>query len=134
MQPDERLSTYKDVLVKMPHSEKVLLDVHSAVENMMKKLNKYVTHWTRYQMLWNPEIIYKRLGNDLSKWMQALKEIKRLQASIDLPESNRVIFPFIIDFGKAQSKVIQKYEYWQREVLIKFVSLLGKSFKKLKMA
>ena len=120
----------------MPHSEKVLLDVHSAVENTMKKLNKYIMHWTRHQTLWDlkPEIIYKFLGNDLSKWMRALKEIKRLQASIDLPESHCVIFPFIIDFGKAQSKVILKYEYWQREVLIKFVSLLGKSFKKLKMA
>ena len=134
MQPDERLSTYKDVLMKMPHSEKVLLDVHSAVENMMKKLNKYVTHWTRYQMLWNPEIIYKCLGNDLSKWMRALKELKRLRASIDLPESHHTVFPFIINFGKVQSKVKQKYEYWQREVLIKFVSLLGKLFKKLKIA
>ena len=118
----------------MPHRKQVLLDVHSAVENTVKKLNKYitVTRWTRHQTLWNlqPEIIYKRLGNDLSKWMQALKEIKRLRASIvDLPESHRVIFPFNINFGKVQSKVLLKLEYWQREVLIMFVSLLGKSCK-----
>ena len=127
LQQDEQLSTYKDVLVKMPHKNQIFLDVHSAIENVMRKLNNYTTHWTRYQALWDlqPEILYERLGNDLTKWIKALTEIKRSRASIDLPESHHVIFPFNIDFGKVQSKVSLKYEYWQREVLVKFGAFLG---------
>ena len=127
LQQDGQLSTYKDVLVKMPHKNQILLDVHSAIENVMRKLNNYTTHWTRYQALWDlqPEILYERLGNDLTKWIKALTEIKRSRASIDLPESHHVIFPFNIDFGKVQSKVSLKYEYWQREVLVKFGAFLG---------
>ena len=34
--------------------------------------------WLQYQALWDMDIgnVYNRLGEDLSKWMKVLKEIK----------------------------------------------------------
>lgn len=52
-------------------------------------------------------------------------EIKKSRQVVDSPESQRKIFPFIVDYGRVQSRIAKKYGYWQREVVGEFGTVLG---------
>jgi len=111
----------------LPHGQKILFDAYSAVENVMQKVAEYVNEWIRQQTLWDlqPEVLYDRLGVELERWIDCIHAIKKSRANIDTQETRIEIFPVIIDYTKVQSKVSMKYDYWHREVLQKFGSLLG---------
>ncbi|CAJ0934537.1 unnamed protein product, partial [Mesorhabditis belari] len=97
MNSDTLEKTYKDVLSALPGGLSVLELAYSTVDAIMKKVEDYVGEWLRYQALWD------------------------LQAE----ETQKRIFPVIIDYVKVQSKVTLKYDYWHKEVLQKFGNVLG---------
>lgn len=103
------------------------MDVLSAINNVMEKVREYANQWTQYQALWDlqPDVLYARLENDLDKWMKVLMDIKKSRGMVDSQDTEHEIFPFVVDYNKVQTKVSVKYDYWQREVLQKFVVVLG---------
>lgn len=121
------MQTYRGVLLKMQHKQKVLVDAFNAVERVMKNVGDYVNQWTQYQALWDlqPDMLNERLSNDLEKYMKVLLEIKKSRSMVDTQDTELELFPFIVDYNKVQTKVSVKYDYWQREVLQKFGATLG---------
>ncbi|MCP9259197.1 Dynein heavy chain, cytoplasmic [Dirofilaria immitis] len=124
---DSTEATYRDVLAHLPQGQKVIEQAYDTVEKVMKEVADYVGEWLRYQALWDlqPDVLYERLGNDVSKWMKTLVEIRKSRATFDTQETRKEIFPVVIDYAKVQSKVSLKYDYWHREILQKFGSSVG---------
>ncbi|CAK5084784.1 unnamed protein product [Meloidogyne enterolobii] len=106
-----------------------LFEAYKAIDDVLLKTNDYVNHWTRYQALWDlqQDILFERLGFELTNWMKVILEIKKSRSMVDSPESQHKIFPFSVDYSRVQSKIAMKYDYWQKEVLSKFGNFLGTS-------
>ncbi|VBB28797.1 unnamed protein product, partial [Acanthocheilonema viteae] len=124
---DSTEATYRDVLAHLPQGQKIIEQAYNTVEKVMKEVTDYVGEWLRYQALWDlqPDVLYERLGSDVSKWMKTLIEIRKSRATFDTQETRKEIFPVVIDYTKVQSKVSLKYDYWHREILQKFGSSVG---------
>lgn len=56
----------------------MLEQAYGAIEERVAKVDEYQYTWLRYQALWDMDTgnVYNRLGEDLGKWMNVLKEIK----------------------------------------------------------
>lgn len=74
----ESETTYRNLLAKLPEGPIVLEAAYGAIEGVVKKVEEYEQVWLQYQALWDMDIgnVYNRLGDDLSKWMNVLKDIK----------------------------------------------------------
>ncbi|RWS31185.1 Dynein heavy chain: cytoplasmic-like protein [Leptotrombidium deliense] len=118
---------YRGLLNKMPDGSSVLESAYEAIEKHVKQMQDYIEQWLTYQSLWDlqPDMLYSKLGNSVTKWMNTLIEIKKSRATFDTTESRKEIGPIIVDYAKVQSKVTLKYDSWHKEVLGKFGSLLG---------
>lgn len=120
------LQTYRNVLSKLPGG--VTLDkAYEAIENKIKQVQKYVDEWLSYQSLWDlqTDAMYGRLGDDITRWMNCLNDIKNTRTTFDTSDTRREFGPIVIDFAKVQSKVSLKYDSWHKETLGKFGTLLG---------
>ncbi|VDK17416.1 unnamed protein product [Anisakis simplex] len=124
---DSTDTTYRDVLARLPQGQKILEQAYTAVEKVIKEVAEYVGEWLRYQALWDlqPDLLYERLSNDVSKWMKTLVEIRKSRSTFDTQETRKEIFPVVVDYAKVQSKVSLKYDYWHREILQKFGTSVG---------
>uniref|UniRef100_A0A1I7Y6V7 Dynein heavy chain, cytoplasmic n=1 Tax=Steinernema glaseri TaxID=37863 RepID=A0A1I7Y6V7_9BILA len=120
-------STYRNVLSRLPQGQKVPEKAYTAVDTVLHQVSEYVNEWLRHQALWDlqPEMLYERLGSELDKWMKTLNEIRKSRSTIDTQEAQMKIFPIVIDYNKVQSKVSVKYDYWHKEVLLKFGTAMG---------
>lgn len=52
---------------------------------------------------------------------------RKSRKTFDTTETRKDLGPFIIEYGKVQSKVALKYDSWHKEILNKFGGLLGNS-------
>ena len=118
---------YRGLLNKMPEGVNVLESAYEAIENKIKQMQEYITQWLTYQSLWDlqPDMLYSKLGEDISRWMNTLVEIKKSRTTFDTTETRKEIGPIVVDYAKVQSKVTLKYDSWHKEVLSKFGGLLG---------
>lgn len=118
---------YRGLLKKMSDGSIILNHAYSAIEGKVKQMQDYISNWLTYQSLWDlqPDMLYGRLKDDISKWMNTLVEIRKSRATFDTTETRKEIGPIIVDYAKVQSKVTLKYDSWHKEVLSKFGSLLG---------
>ncbi|KAK7789348.1 hypothetical protein R5R35_002380 [Gryllus longicercus] len=119
--------TYRNLLTKLPGGFAVLESAYEAIENKMKEVHNYFGEWLQYQSLWDlqSDLLYGRLGEDISLWMKCLNDIKKSRTTFDTSETRREFGPIVIDYTKVQSKVSLKYDSWHKETLSKFGSLLG---------
>lgn len=104
-----------------------LSQVYTAVEYKLQNVGTYVDKWLQFQSLWDPqsEQVYDVLGEDLSKWLQLLQEIRKTRATFDTSEVSRSFGNLTVDYEQVQTKVNAKYDQWQHEILIKFAGRLG---------
>ncbi|VDO27511.1 unnamed protein product [Onchocerca flexuosa] len=104
---DSTEATYRDVLAHLPQGQKIIEQAYDTVEKVMKEVADYVGEWLRYQALWDlqPDVLYERLGSDVSKWMKTLVEIRKSRATFDTQETRKEFFPVVIDYTKVQSKI-----------------------------
>ncbi|CAG2102482.1 unnamed protein product, partial [Medioppia subpectinata] len=118
---------YRDLLNRMPEGVIVLEAAYEAIEGKVKQMQDYITQWLTYQSLWDlqPDMLYSKLGENTSLWMNTLVEIKKSRTTFDTTETRKEIGPIIVDYAKVQSKVTLKYDSWHKEVLSKFGGLLG---------
>jgi dynein heavy chain 1 len=118
---------YRGLLNQMPSAVTVLESAYEAIESKIKQMQEYITQWLTYQSLWDlqPDMLYSKLGDNISLWMNTLVEIKKSRTTFDTTETRKEIGPIIVDYAKVQSKVTLKYDSWHKEVLSKFGTLLG---------
>ncbi|CAO0793713.1 unnamed protein product [Mucor circinelloides] len=121
--------TYASLLTRM--GDNSLEHAYQIVEDKIRQVSDYVNIWLQYQSLWDLESshVFSILEDDLGKWQQILLEIKKARSTFDNSETEQSFGPLVIDYEQVQSKVNQKYDQWQREILNKFGSLLGSSMK-----
>ncbi|KAI8974487.1 dynein heavy chain [Pilobolus umbonatus] len=120
---------YSSLLTRM--GDNSLEVAYQIVEDKIRQVSDYVNIWLQYQSLWDLEAnhVFSILEDDLAKWQQILLEIKKARSTFDNSETEQSFGPLVIDYEQVQSKVNQKYDQWQREILNKFGSLLGSSMK-----
>ncbi|KAJ3101821.1 hypothetical protein HDU97_001047 [Phlyctochytrium planicorne] len=108
-----------------------LLSAYGAIDGMLVKVSAYVNVWMQYQSLWDleSEYVYSKLGEDLAKWQQLVLEIKKARGTFDNSETEKSFGVVVIDYEHVQSKVNQKYDQWQKEILNRFGAKLGVSMK-----
>jgi dynein heavy chain 1 len=111
--------TYKNLLNKFPNGLKLFDCVFGAIENILGQAAEFVKTWLNFQSLWDlqPEVLYQKLGTNLSAWMSCLNEMKESRKSFDTQETQRHFGPIRIDYTKVQSKVNVKYDAWHKDVL-----------------
>ncbi|RFU30184.1 hypothetical protein B7463_g6181, partial [Scytalidium lignicola] len=125
------LTTAKDAEVRftdLPGScADSLFQVYTAVENKLSHISTYVDKWLQFQSLWDLQAdqVYEILGEQLSKWLQLLQEIRKTRSTFDTTEVSRSFGSLTIDYDQVQTKVNAKYDQWQHEILTKFASRLG---------
>ncbi|KAL2021078.1 hypothetical protein VTK56DRAFT_7497 [Thermocarpiscus australiensis] len=104
-----------------------LLRVQTSVEKKISEIGAYVDKWLQFQSLWDlqSEHVYDVLGDQLSRWLQLLQEIRKTRQTFDTTEVSRSFGHITIDYDQVQTKVNAKYDQWQHEILIKFASRLG---------
>jgi dynein heavy chain 1 len=104
-----------------------LLDVYSTIESQLLEISQYVDKWLQFQSLWDlqSEQVYEILGDQLSKWLQLLREIRKTRSTFDTTEVSRSFGHVTIDYDQVQTKVNAKYDQWQHEILTKFAGRLG---------
>ncbi|RAL65629.1 hypothetical protein DID88_005301 [Monilinia fructigena] len=104
-----------------------LLRAYTCVEAKLHEISLYVDKWLQFQSLWDlqSDLVYETLGEQLSKWLQLLQEIRKTRSTFDTTEVSRSFGHLTIDYDQVQTKVNAKYDQWQHEILIKFGSRLG---------
>ncbi|KAF2143585.1 uncharacterized protein K452DRAFT_224111 [Aplosporella prunicola CBS 121167] len=104
-----------------------LTQVYGAIENKIREIGTYVDDWLRFQSLWDlkSDQVYDILGEDLSKWLQLLQDIRKTRSTFDTSDVSRSFGNVTIDYEQVQMKVNAKYDQWQHEILVKFAGRLG---------
>lgn len=121
--------SYSSLLTRLGDGS--LESAYQIIEDKINQVSEYVNIWLQYQSLWDLESnhVFNILGDDLSKWQQILLEIKKARSTFDNSETEQPFGPLVVDYEQVQSKVNQKYDQWQREILNKFGSMLGTAMK-----
>ncbi|CAJ0586706.1 unnamed protein product, partial [Mesorhabditis spiculigera] len=127
MNADNVEATYKDIFGALLKGLTTLEAAYKTVDAVMTKVEEYVGEWMCYQALWDlqAEVLYDSLGDDLTRWMRTLDEIRKNRRIFDTTDARKDIYPVVIDYTKVQGKVSSKYDNWHKEVLQKFSAALG---------
>ena len=105
----------------------MLQRVYVSVEKKLGEISTYVDEWLQFQSLWDlqSEQVYDALGEQLSRWLELLQDIRKTRSTFDTQDDSRSFGHITIDYGQVQTKVNDKYDQWQREILMKFATRLG---------
>ncbi|EOO03106.1 putative dynein heavy chain protein [Phaeoacremonium minimum UCRPA7] len=105
----------------------MLSRVHGSIEKKLQEIGGYVDKWLQFQSLWDlqSEQVYEILGDQLSRWLQLLQEIRKTRQTFDTTEVSRSFGHITIDYDQVQTKVNAKYDQWQHDILLKFANRLG---------
>ncbi|KAF2682234.1 cytoplasmic dynein-like protein 1 heavy chain 1 [Lentithecium fluviatile CBS 122367] len=104
-----------------------LMQVYGAVEGKLRDISTYVDEWLQFQSLWDlqSDNVYDILGEDLSRWLQLLQEIRKTRSTFDTSDISRRFGYVTVDYEQVQNKVNAKYDQWQQEIIGKFAGRLG---------
>ncbi|KAL8271990.1 hypothetical protein Esti_004114 [Eimeria stiedai] len=123
--------TYRVIASRIP--KEVLEKAYAAIDNVMEKVEDYVSNWLHYQVLWDVDVseVLGKLGDDIETWQQLLNEIKQARSPFDSSETRVMFGPTIVDHHQVQAKLNTKYDAWHRDILHAFgqkVSANGSAF------
>ncbi|MCJ1472503.1 hypothetical protein MMC13_001151 [Lambiella insularis] len=109
------------------HCTNEISAVYKVIESRVQDINKYMDKWLQFQSLWDlqSDHVYEMLGEDLSKWLQLLHQIRKTRATFDTSASSRSFGNVTIEYEQVQSKVNAKYDQWQHEIILKFAGRLN---------
>ncbi|KAL1605495.1 dynein heavy chain [Nothophoma quercina] len=121
---DSSTNQFSDLPSKCTDS---LIEVYGAVESKLGDISTYVDEWLQFQSLWDlqSEHVYDVLGEDLSRWLQLLQEIRKTRSTFDNSDISRRFGYVTVDYEQVQVKVNAKYDQWQSDILAKFANRLG---------
>ncbi|RDW42381.1 dynein heavy chain, N-terminal region 1-domain-containing protein [Yarrowia lipolytica] len=106
-------------------------DLYLTFDHAYSAASAYIAKWTHFQSLWtlSPDHVISILGDDLSKWLAVLQEIRKSRASTFDSNSSHVSFGngevFKLDIGHVTSRISSKYDAWQSSILQKFAEKLS---------
>src|SRR5271169_6526955 len=103
------------------------------VESRLIEAASYVDRWLQFQSLWDLQAdqVYNTLGDDLSNWLQIIVEIRKSRATFDTSEVFHSFGVIAITFDQVQSRVNQKYDAWQRDIVQRFATVLSNAMNDL---
>jgi len=127
-------TTYVSLLTHL--NDNSLEHAYSLIETKVNAVASYVNIWLQYQSLWDLESthVFNILGDNLAKWQQILFEIKKARSTFDNSETSESFGSLVVQYEQVQNKVSSKYDQWQREILNKFVTMLGTSMREFHTA
>ena len=98
-----------------------------AVDGKLGDMSDYLDEWYRYQSLWDlrSDHLDETLGEDISQWHNLLQEIRHARSTFDTSANRKKFGNVSFNYEQVQSKITQKYDQWQYEVMTKFGNLLG---------
>lgn len=104
---------------------------YQAIEKRMVEVKTYVQTWFQYQALWDMEaaFIFEHLGKNLTLWQKLLSDIQEARSTFDTSGHERKFGSIIVDYKQVQAQVSMRYDAWQKEILTKFVEILGTEVK-----
>lgn len=110
-----------------------LTSIYNVIDDRINDINQYVDKWLQFQSLWDLQVdhIIEILGSDLGAWLGLLQEIRKARSTFDTSESHRTFGNVVIDYDQVQSKVNQKYDQWQQDVLQRFASRLNERMREV---
>ncbi|KTW31656.1 dynein heavy chain [Pneumocystis jirovecii RU7] len=123
------IPTYKYLLSRIESS--YLSNVYSSILKVHNEINIYIEKWFQFQSLWDLHLdhISTLLGNDLTKWLQILREVWKSRSTFDTAETSRSFGVLVVDYEQVQNKINSKYDSWQKDILNKFSSQLCENMK-----
>ncbi|KAL8455832.1 hypothetical protein Emag_000406 [Eimeria magna] len=112
--------TYRVIASRIP--KEILEKAYAAIDNVMEKVEDYVSNWLHYQVLWDVDVseVLGKLGDDIETWQQLLNEIKQARSPFDSSETRVMFGPTIVDHHQVQAKLNTKYDAWHRDILHAF--------------
>jgi len=104
-----------------------LMQVYGTMEDKLRDIGSYVDEWLQFQSLWDlqSDNVYDILGEDLSRWLQLLQEIRKTRSTFDTSDISRRFGYVTVDYEQVQNKVNAKYDQWQQEIIGRFAGRLG---------
>ncbi|KAK9240220.1 dynein heavy chain, N-terminal region 1-domain-containing protein [Lipomyces kononenkoae] len=104
-----------------------LQNAYAVIESKLDDVRSYTSKWFQFQSLWDlqPEKVYALLGDDLSKWVQVLQDIRKVRATFDTAEASRDFGNIVVDYEQVQARINAKYDTWQQNILIRFADILS---------
>lgn len=111
----------------------ILSRVYMAIDRKLREVGAYVDKWLQFQSLWDlqSEQIFDVLGDQLSRWLQLLQDIRKTRQTFDTSELSQSFGHLTVDYDQVQSKVNSKYDQWQHEILNKFAGRLGSRMREI---
>ena len=108
-------------------SVQALEKAFAAIDTRLGHLSEYLEEWYRYQSLWDlrSDQLSDTLGDDVAQWHQLLQEIRHARSTFDTSAVQKEFGTVIFNYEQIQSKITQKYDQWQYDVITKFGNLLG---------
>lgn len=82
----------------MPDSTQVLESAYETIDAKVKQMQEYIFQWLTYQSLWDlqPDMLYVKLNENVSKWINTLVEIKKSRATFDTTDTRKGKFFLIM--------------------------------------
>lgn len=99
---------------------------YACIESRIWEAKLYVDKWLQYQTLWDvpTSSVTDQIGNDIQLWQQLLQGVKAARSTIENVSDEVSFGPIVINFHQVQNKVNLKYDAWQKEIQIKFASIV----------
>jgi dynein heavy chain 1, cytosolic len=110
-----------------------LRSAYSTIESRLSQATSYVDRWLQFQSLWDLQAdqVYNTLGDNLGNWLQILTEIRKSRATFDTSEVSHSFGVISVKFDQVQSRVNQKYDAWQRDIVQRFAGVLSNAISAL---
>ncbi len=104
----------------------VLSKAYFAIEDKLMQASNYSQLWLQYQALWDTSVsfISDKLGTDIPQWRQLLSEVKDARNTIDTVNNEEIFGPIVINYSQVQNKINMKYDMWQKDLQVRFGSIL----------
>ena len=122
-------TTYAGVLEKV--EQELVFSAFQAIDKRCEEAFKYFEDWMKFQALWEMELdrIFVLCGDDLSRWLSLLGDIKQSKNMMDSSETQKSFGSIVVCYQNVQEKVSKKYDETNKKLLDKFMVLLGAKMK-----
>ncbi|KAG5439721.1 hypothetical protein PCANB_000003 [Pneumocystis canis] len=108
-----------------------LFDAYSSILKIHNEINIYIEKWFQFQSLWDLQLhhVCDFLGNDLTKWLQILREVRKSRSIFDTAETLHSFGFLLVDYTQVQNRINVKYDSWQKDILNKFSNQLSENMR-----
>jgi dynein heavy chain 1, cytosolic len=120
----QQMPTFTDLPMQKVEA---LQSAYDVIDAKIEDMSVYLEEWYIYQNLWDlqSDQLHETLKDDLAQWHQLLQEVRHARSTFDTSDGRKSFGSVIFDYEQVQSKITQKYDQWQYEIMNKFGGILG---------